>query len=165
MSIGIWIALNLKWVLQLVGTDTTLNNRMMLWATLAEKAKHHLWIGYGYQAFWQGGKIGTSGEVAKAIGWYPSHAHNGFLDLLLDLGLAGLSAFLILVAIVFFRAYQIALTSSPQRRLDLWPLIYLIFFVGYNLAESDLFLPNHLMWFLFVAVTTNLLIRQKKTVS
>ena len=151
---------NIDSALQVFGRDKTLTGRTQLWTILLDKAMSRLWLGYGYGAFWQG-RAGVSGEVTEAFGnWYPTHAHNGFMDLLLDLGLVGLLVFIATFAVIVFRAYKLAMQS--QSNISLWPATYISFFMIHNLAESDLFRPLSIMWPLFVAATVQVLAGNRK---
>jgi len=151
---------NIDSVLQVFGRKTTLTGRTQLWAILLDKAMVKPWLGYGYAAFWQG-RAGVSGEVTEAFGnWYPTHAHNGFMDLLLDFGLVGLLVFISTFAVIGFRAYKLAI--QPQSNINLWPATYMFFFMIHNLAESDLFRPLSIMWPLFVAAAIQVLGRDSK---
>jgi len=151
---------NINSVLQAFGRDGTLTGRTQLWAILLDKAMLKPWLGYGYAAFWQG-RSSVSGEVTEAFGnWYPTHAHNGFMDLLLDLGLVGLSVFISTFGVIFFRAYRLAI--RPHSNIDYWPAMYMSFFMLYNLAESDLFRPLSIMWPLFIAAAIQVLGRDSK---
>ncbi|HTN72045.1 MAG TPA: O-antigen ligase, partial [Methylomirabilota bacterium] len=137
-------------ILALVGTDPTLTGRTELWSVLFEKARARPWFGYGYGAFWRGA-TGVSGEVQKALNWdwYPIHAHNGFLDLVLELGIVGLLVFLLPLGIYGYRAFRWGLAQRSPLRL--WPLAYLLFLILGNVAESALVRQNNIYWALYVA--------------
>ena len=79
----------------------------------------HPWLGYGYQAFWRG-VDGPSVDVHLS-GWIPPHAHNGFLDLALDLGIAGPLLFVCLLAGPGLDALRLA--KQHTKALDLFPLV------------------------------------------
>lgn len=69
--------------------DTTFTGRTDIWAFAADSIQGHLATGYGFQAFWNTAAIrfGTTDE-----GWagQAAHAHNGYLDLVIGMGLPGL---------------------------------------------------------------------------
>jgi exopolysaccharide production protein ExoQ len=137
-------------ILAFLGFDPTFNGRTELWAVLLEQARARPWFGYGYGAFWRG-TTGVSGEVQKALNWdwYPVHGHNGFLDLVLELGIVGLLTLLIPLCIYGYQTYRWGtMRRSPLR---LWPVTYLLFFVLGNLAESALVRQNSIYWTLYVA--------------
>lgn len=147
-SLAVWTLHHDDSLLALLGRDRTLTGRVELWTVLLQKAGLRPWLGYGYGAFWRG-TTGMSVEVQEAIGWYPIHAHNGFLDLWLELGITGLLMFLLPLSIYGYQTYRWGvLQRSP---LCLWPLVYLSFFVLSNLAESALVRQNTIYWALYVA--------------
>ena len=86
------------------------------------------------------------------MNWTAPNAHNGFLDLWISLGLAGLFVFLIGFAFVFWKAFKTARSSGGIERL--WPLAYLILLFLYNLDETNLVAHNSLIWILYVAVAS-----------
>jgi exopolysaccharide production protein ExoQ len=119
-----------------------------VWSLALEAAAERPWFGHGYRAFWTGWD-GPSHEILRALHWEPPHAHNGFLDVGLDLGLVGLLA-------VCFALLLVARWSSHPRvwrsAVLLWLLGLLTFVVAHNLGESSLLRPNDLVWTLFMAL-------------
>ena len=78
--------------LALLGRDATLSGRTGLWDAVLAAISMKPLLGYGYESFWNG-LAGPSASVVAAVHWIPPHAHNGFLDLWLDLGALGLLIF------------------------------------------------------------------------
>src|SRR5207302_9875896 len=72
--------------------DVTLTGRTTIWGASLILGMDHPWIGHGFNAFWLGDE-GSSGEVRKLAGWDVPSAHNGYLEIWLDLGICGLAAF------------------------------------------------------------------------
>lgn len=149
-------------IFQALGKDPTLTGRTVFWQQLLETIANHP-IGYGYNGFWQPWR-GTEDPAVfiKVEGGYrPPHAHNGFLDVGLQLGIIGLLIFLLsfaktLVAAVWrMQAYR----GSEA----IFPLLMLVFLIMSNTTESQnmgLIGPNY-SWFLYVliAVKSNLKVR------
>jgi exopolysaccharide production protein ExoQ len=138
------------WALLLaaLGRDSTFSGRTQLWdSVLVEIGKKPL-LGYGFASFWHG-LAGPSATVVIAAGWFPPHAHNGFLDLCLDLGVLGLLAF----GIGFVLRFRTAILDYRAFRhpASLWPLAFLTFLLLYNLTESTLLRPSSLYWALYTA--------------
>jgi exopolysaccharide production protein ExoQ len=155
-ALAVCLLLWLPWIriLDLLGRNITLTGRLPLWIMVGMKALQRPWFGYGFNGFWLGFG-GESAAVWRAVGWTAPNAHNGFLDLWVSLGLAGLALFLAGFAVVFWKSFKKArLGNSVEFR---WPLVYLIFLVVYNLDESNLFQHNSLMWALYVAVAASLI--------
>jgi exopolysaccharide production protein ExoQ len=111
-------------------------------------ALRHPWIGYGYSAFWLGAD-GQSTVMWHLMGWHPSHSHNGFLQLWLDLGLIGLAIFLIGFCVVTVRA--IGLSRRSHSVESFWPLMFLAFLFLYNFTESSFLTRNSIFWILYTA--------------
>ncbi len=72
------------------GKDLTFTGRTSIWAVLNEQIRLHPWLGLGYGAYWVG-PIPTSPsyDMLMRLYFYPTEGHNGYLDLINDLGLAG----------------------------------------------------------------------------
>lgn len=147
---------NLDVVLALLGRESTLTGRTLLWASAVEAVGARPWSGAGYSAFWTGWG-GGSGAVWDAAGWTTPHAHNGFLDLALELGMGGVAIFLAGAAVAARRGVA-ALRGTPGAAA-LWPLLLLAFFLVYNLTESSLLRQNSLFWVLYVATASSALLR------
>ena len=149
----VWLAAHPNAILSGVGADTTLTGRTALWGVVWQMISIHPWLGWGYGAFWQGA-AGPSAFVWSAAPWHPAHAHNGFLDVWLGIGLVGLVLFVGMLASAFVRAFlYLRLHAGP---VALFPFILVLFVSVYNLSESTLFTQNTLFWILFVAVSVRL---------
>jgi exopolysaccharide production protein ExoQ len=142
--------------LQLLHRDVTLTGRTTLWAVLGALILLRPWLGYGYQAFWWG-EAGEVSDVWKLAGWTPEGAHNGFLEIALGLGIAGL----VVLSLGFLLSFKKAFRSlSRARGVDgLWPVTFLSYFLLYNLTESSVLQTNNILWVLYVG--TVLALRQE----
>jgi O-antigen ligase len=87
------------------------------------------------------------------VGWRPYKAHNGFIDILLDLGLLGLGIFGLNTAIAFWRSMKLV---ARERTLESqWPLLMLSLLLLYNVFEIDLIVPNSFVWVVYVAISVS----------
>jgi O-antigen ligase len=147
---GYYAVLNFDLILHILRRDVTLTGRTPLWAVLLPMLRDRFWTGYGFRAFWLGWD-GPSAEVYKAMTWFPEHAHNGFLDLWLELGFVGviLGLGLLLSPLAFHG--RAALQGRPTAIF--WVLLGL-FVLLYNLPESYFMRPNSILWLLAVAAAT-----------
>lgn len=131
----------------MLGRDLTLTGRTEIWAILLQSALKHPMLGYGYSAFWTG-LTGESGMVYMTIRWYFTYAHNGFLEVLLQLGIFGVAA----VALMLFQAAAnafVCVRSQPSAGID-W-LVGLVFLtLLYNIDEGTMLFPHSLVSVLFV---------------
>ncbi len=134
-----------------LGKDYTMSGRTLMWGTMLMRIRDKPWLGYGRGAFWAEGSQYPI-EVGNAItsSFIAPHGHNGFLDLVLDIGLIGLVLFLFSFTIAFFRSLRraYAVESSP----DLWPLAFLLFLTMNNMMESYLLRLSNIYWVLYIAV-------------
>jgi O-antigen ligase len=152
-GIAYWVSQNLEYVLGLFGKDLTLTGRLQLWILSTFMALQKPWLGHGYNAFWLG--PGSESErILKVVQWDAPHAHNGLLELWLEIGLVGVALFLIGFvayvgrAIVYFRGNR-----APE---NIWPLCFLVFMFVSNLTESDFLARNTIFWIMYVAVVATL---------
>lgn len=131
--------------------------RLNLWREVWRMTVEHPWLGYGYGGFWRGTN-GPSKQVWERIEhWNPTDAHNGFMDLLLELGLIGLGLFLASAALVSIRALQV-LYKAPYRPENALAPGIIAFVLLSNIGESDLLMPNYICWVLYVSSAITLLI-------
>ena len=138
-----------NWELSLnaIGRDATLSGRVGLWEGAIEKIIARPWVGYGYQAFWR--EDGGAFDIWLSEGYKPPHAHNGFINVPLDLGLIGLSIFLAIIAINYVRS--IIFLRSDKTVVGLWPIYYITFFFMYNHSENTIIEHNSIFWILLVS--------------
>lgn len=75
------------------GKDVTLTGRTDIWAIISDHISRHPLLGTGYGAYWTAGPmVGTdSYEFMERMNqFYPGSAHNGYLEIVNDLGWVGL---------------------------------------------------------------------------
>jgi exopolysaccharide production protein ExoQ len=146
---AIWFTTEAETVLGYFGKDITLTGRTELWYIVFKMIQQHPWLGYGYSGFWLGAR-GPSGYIWDVIGWPAPHAHNGFLDLWLDLGIIGLLAFI--VSFVMTLGQAIAYIRQTKTWEAFWPITFLTAFFLLNLAQSTIVAQNDLIWIIYVSL-------------
>lgn len=119
-----------------------LTGRTAIWPLLLEYAAQHPWTGAGFGSFWLIGDNSpiwtlTSGWVAQ----YGSHGHNGYLDLLVTIGIPGL--LLAIVTLILWPLARLLFGLSIARPRRSLLLALMIFCVASNLTESSLFSAAH----------------------
>jgi len=128
----------LESILGLLGKDLTLTGRVLLWNLLIPLAMEKPLLGYGYGAFW-----GTepSLTIMALLRWTPNHAHNGYLDLWLEIGLVGVLIAFALLLITLIRTGQRALQT---RNAGVWRFAFLftVLLLFYNISEALLMEVN-----------------------
>lgn len=153
VGIALWAGVSLETATQAVGKDPTLTGRTDLWATSILMGLQRPWLGFGYSAFWLGAN-GQSAEVWRIVGWAVPSAHNGLLEIWLDLGAVG-----VLIAVFGFGRYlrkAIWLIRCTRTWEYAWPLLFLVFLFVLNLTASTFFGGNNIYWFLYVVIALNL---------
>jgi O-antigen ligase len=133
-GITVFLVNNSTDFLGLLGRDATLTGRVPMWAVVLKSISMRPWLGYGFEAFWKGSQ-GPSAATWESVGWHPNQAHNGFLQIWLDLGFIGV----ILFCLVLYSAFSRAIWEFRQKtgHDSLWPLIVLSCFLLLNLTEAN----------------------------
>lgn len=86
--------------LKVLGKDPTLTGRLVIWRLLINMGVDKIWTGYGFGAFWQGYQ-GPSAVIWQLAGPWPN-AHNGYLEILLSIGIFG---FIMSIVLLFELLY------------------------------------------------------------
>ncbi|MCY6493239.1 O-antigen ligase family protein [Leptolyngbya sp. GGD] len=134
-----------------LGRDLSLTGRTGIWEILASKISERPWLGYGYKGFW----LDMDGESADV--WYVTlfmspNGHNGFLDLVLDLGFVGLGIFGLSCLLTVSRCLVwLRLQANPI--IGIYPLLFFTYLMLSNVTESSLILdPNSIFWLLYATI-------------
>ena len=118
----------------LTGKDTTFTGRTEIWNLLSEHIRLHPLFGTGYGAYWTGGREGTASYAfIAAMNFYPGSAHNGYLEILNDLGMLGL--LLLLGYLVYYVAQSLRLLKIERMQAALFLALFLQQALT-NLSES-----------------------------
>jgi exopolysaccharide production protein ExoQ len=140
-------------LLRLLGKTADLSGRLQIWKAVAFAISKHPYLGYGYGGFWNQSH-GESMNVILSVGFPLNHAHDGYLNLWLQLGLVGL---------LLFVWSLVGATRNGVRSLRLgdqnyvaWCLgIILLVIVG-NIDESFIMKYNSLATMLYVMACVGL---------
>ena len=128
-------------LLQGLGKDPTLTGRTDIWRGLIGMAAHPL-IGAGFESFWLGSRL----ESSHSLMWRLNEAHNGYLEVWLNLGWIGA----ILLALVIATGYR-NVVRTLRRNPDLGRIMLAYFTVGviYSLTEAG-FRMLSVSWIFFL---------------
>ena len=137
------------------GRDATISGRTLIWPLLINKIQERPWLGYGYDTFWKGGWEGEVADIWRALiaGFEPPHAHNGFLEICLDIGFLGLAIFVIWF--VFSCLRSLAWLHKNQTIEGIAPIILLIHILLLSLTESY-FMRGNIYWLIYVTMTLSI---------
>ena len=127
-----------------LGRSTTLTGRTYLWMLMIRQIAHHPWFGIGYGGFWLGMQ-GPSARVITHLNWGPPvQAHDGYLDILNELGVAGLS---LLIVVFFFHFRNIfRLYAQGEKFESLFHFAMIMCCLLLNIAESTLVRTTQMWW-------------------
>lgn len=132
-----------------LGRDPSLSGRTELWAAAFEKIIEKPWLGHGFQAFWIDN--GAATYIWKLVKYKPPHAHNGYINVALDLGLIGFLLFVSNLLLTYINSVRWSKVVS--KTWGLFPLIYTTFFIMYNQSENTIVDYNSIFWALFVSLS------------
>jgi exopolysaccharide production protein ExoQ len=134
-------------VLNTIGRDPTLTDRTEVWALLISVSGSSL-LGTGYESFWLGPRLE---KIWSVYSWKPFSAHNGYLEVYLNLGCVGV-ALLAVVIVTGYRRVIAAFRNNPQ--IGSLMLAYFSVGVVYNCTEAAFFRMMAPVWmFILLAIT------------
>jgi O-antigen ligase len=126
---------------------------------MLDEVKSHFFIGCGFAGFWTIENPDLI-RLYETFVWLPNQAHNGYLDILNETGLIGLSIFLIAVITYFIKLSRI-------RSQFIWKW-FVIAALIINLQETTLFRMNIFTGVLFIfsylALFAELINKDRQTV-
>lgn len=136
-------------VLEALGKDPSLTGRTLIWESLMRKVAERPWTGYGFSAFWGRESI-PAAFVRQETQWPVPSAHNGWIDLLVQLGWPGAVAAGALIATA--AVLVVGRLGGMGAREGYWSLAYLAVFLLLSLSESVLMNHAGLPWTLMLAI-------------
>ncbi len=130
-------------VLVALGKDTTLTGRTEIWEQTLKMLAERPLLGHSTASFWQLRIVASTGV------WF-SNAHNGYLQLLIDLGLIGFVTFVLQLLVSLVRSLAFAQRPEPAA---LWPYCVTALVLVYNLVEVSVVEENSIVWVLYVSAS------------
>ncbi len=143
-------ALNLERILGLLGRNASLSGRIPMWTYLLQNAvKQHPILGYGYDAFWN--LQGFREQMTPVMGFSleVSQSDNGFMEILLHLGLVGIIVLFGLIVLGFIRS--IKYFRKNRTLTSAFPMILLIYAIIVNTTVSMLLETDSFVWAVVLA--------------
>jgi O-antigen ligase len=127
--------------MNVIGKDPTLTGRIPLWIECLHAIAQRPILGYGYGAFWNPDSAWGQ-YIWQMTTWVAPSAHNGFLQLLLDLGAVGLALYSIIFGKIIIGTLQ-ALRRHTLAEAQ-WLALALLALVVENFDEGTLAWPDAL---------------------
>jgi exopolysaccharide production protein ExoQ len=133
-------------VLEALGRNPTLTGRTEVWHVLLPLAENPV-VGTGYESFWLGERLLKIGRLTDSAGI--QEAHNGYLEIYLNLGWVGIT----LLAIVVLTGLR-KVTQAVGRNDDTGKLRLAYFVIGliYNFTEAGFKMMNPVWVFFLLAI-------------
>ena len=123
------------------GKDLTFSGRVDLWKLVFEEINQHFLFGTGYQGFWVVDNPKTL-ALYNSLFWIPFQAHNGYIDILNELGVIGFLIFIFCISRYFYFSFK---TKISKR----WNWIVIMVLIQ-NFQETTIFRPGQLNSIFFI---------------
>jgi exopolysaccharide production protein ExoQ len=127
------------------GKDTTFTGRDVIWRFVWEQWCTRPLLGFGYSGFW----TSQDDRVHQALSWNPGSAHNGFLEVLVTLGLPGL--IFLLAALVSGMLLARRAWRHGHQNAAIWLSMAWLAMMIDDITEADFIVPAPL-WFTYCLV-------------
>jgi exopolysaccharide production protein ExoQ len=134
------------------GKDMTFSNRSLIWDIIKEHIQFNPFIGSGYGAYWIGpNPASPSYTFMTRMYFYPTESHNGYLEIINDLGTLG---FIVLVGyLVIYLRQSLKLLRVDRSQAALYLAIFFQQSIM-NLSESCWLTVNSASIFTIVTFAT-----------
>lgn len=142
-----------------VGKDAGFTGRDLIWGAVLDEVKKHPWIGTGYNAFWISQDLSSpSADVIRTINFAPLQAHNGYLEILNELGIIGL---VLLFGFLGYQFWQLARLYPIDRNVASFGIGYMVYDLLLNISEANFlrptFAPSLVEWVVVIMTARALL--------
>lgn len=134
-------------LLELMGKDPTLTGRTGVWEVAIQRAMERPLLGYGYRAYWTPEnklRLKPTEDWSDGIG----HAHNTYIDLMVELGLLGIVSFTLLLGILLYRIIHRMMTNNDF--ICIWAISSVIFILVRGMAEVTILQHADINWIYFI---------------
>lgn len=149
-----------------VSVDPTFTGRTSIWAFAIEALHGRPWRGFGYESFWG---TGTAKEAANPyyLDWDVRgivHAHNGYLDITLSMGLIGLICAIVVIIIMPLVNYMRCRQTRENLLLADFFLMFVFFGTLNAMLESFFFRRMDPVWLMLIFAIFGLRMTAKVTI-
>jgi exopolysaccharide production protein ExoQ len=122
-------------LIQEAGRDSTLTGRTELWDVVLHMDPRPI-LGHGFESFWLGDRLKTLHSLWY---WKPTQAHNGYIEMYLNLGWVGLLFLAGVIVSCYVKVREMLTSSSGMTERVLFGrfgMAFLAAFVVYNYTEA-----------------------------
>jgi exopolysaccharide production protein ExoQ len=99
-------------ILAAYGKDTTFTGRTNIWSGVLWAIEQRPLVGYGYGGVWISENVEPTFSMMRRIGFRAFHAHNGALDVVLQVGVIGMILFVCLFVPTLLSSLRLARRGS-----------------------------------------------------
>lgn len=146
--LGDWVA-----IVEGLGKDPTLTGRTLIWEVAMRRLQERPLLGFGRGAFYGPDSpysIEAGYQFATNLSYIPPYSHNGYIDIMLDVGYVGFIIFLI----AYLQAMKAAVIRAYNAKTpgDIFALAVMILMLLNNNTESFFMTGSNLFWVLLTTV-------------
>ncbi len=142
VAFGVEVLFNFyETVIEMLGEDPTLTDRTIVWQDCLALVENPL-LGTGFESFWMGERLA---KLWAKWWWHPNQAHNGYVEMYLNLGIIGILFFICFVIDTFRKIGRELLTNYEFARLKFG---FFFAILALNYAEAT-FKGVSIVWTVF----------------
>lgn len=146
--VGVFLANFWSEAMGAIDKDPGLNGRVDVWTAALPYIPQRFWFGWGYMGFWRGWQGEEHAKILRTIAtWEPPDGHQGFMDLVIDLGVVG--AFLFSLGFFYSFSKAIKFIRSFSSAEGVWPLGFMTYYIIMNLTQTQLMPAYTIYWVLY----------------
>jgi O-antigen ligase len=142
------------YVANVLGRDSSFSGRTIIWAALIPTVSNPL-FGTGFDSFWDSPNVLLFQRTLESMRWYHperlNEAHNGYLDVYLNLGWVGLCIILGILTTGYLRACK---AFRHDRELGSLMLVYIVTGMIYSITEAGFRTMSASWMFILFAVVS-----------
>ncbi len=128
-----------------IGRNTTFTGRTAIWQCSFSMVRNVI-VGEGFESFWLGHRLT---DVERCVNQGLNQAHNGYIEIFLNLGWIGVVLLVIILITAYRRGTAAARLQTPLGSLR---LAYFIVAVAYNFSEGGFKMMNPVWIALLLAI-------------
>jgi exopolysaccharide production protein ExoQ len=137
-------------ITSLTGKDTSFSARTVIWNVIKDHIQNAPWLGTGYGAYWIPNSSSPSWVFVSLMFFYPTESHNGYLEIVNDLGLVGLFCLLAFICIYIRESLLLMRLEKGQGALYLGLMFQQMVM---NMSESEWFSRSSTFAVFILAIT------------
>ncbi|MBL4830551.1 MAG: O-antigen ligase family protein [Aliivibrio sp.] len=131
-------------IVEIFNKDLSGSGRSEMWQVILKNIDYSL-FGYGFGGvFW--GEGNPAEYIIGRFYYHLGHAHNGFIDALIDMGLIGFISYFIVLAFPLIHAIR---KFSSGNKIYSISILTLVFLILYSLSGSSFLKQNNLLFIIY----------------